>query len=84
LGQSRFNCDQSMSAQEIIEELPTLTPAELRRIRTKVEELTQNRSQTEKTLGEALLEFAGTAEGLPADMAENHDHYLYGVPKRGA
>ena len=37
-----------------------------------------------KTLSEALLEFAGVAEGLPTDMAENHDHYLHGVPKRGA
>lgn len=33
-----------------------------------------------KTLGEALLEFAGVAEGLPADMAENHDHYLHARP----
>jgi hypothetical protein len=30
------------------------------------------------------LEFAGVAEGLPADMAENHDHYLHGVSKKGA
>lgn len=24
----------------------------------------------------------GTAEGLPDDMAENHDHYIHGTPKR--
>jgi len=29
-----------------------------------------------------LLKLAGTAEGLPPDMASNHDHYLYGLPKR--
>ncbi|HEV7798554.1 MAG TPA: hypothetical protein VGO73_10385 [Pyrinomonadaceae bacterium] len=29
-----------------------------------------------------LLSFAGTVEGLPDDMALNHDHYLYGVPKK--
>lgn len=29
-----------------------------------------------------LLKLAGSAPGLPADMAENHDHYLYGIPKK--
>ena len=29
-----------------------------------------------------LLELAGTAQGLPEDAARNHDHYLYGTPKR--
>jgi hypothetical protein len=32
-------------------------------------------------LGEVLLSFAGKAKGLPHDMAENRDHYLYGTPK---
>jgi hypothetical protein len=73
-----------MSAQEIIAELPKLTAAELQRVRLEVEQLAQRRGQGGKTLSEALLEFAGVAEGLPADMAENHDHYLHGVPKRGA
>ncbi len=30
-----------------------------------------------------LLAIAGTATGLPPDMAENHDHYLYGTRKKG-
>jgi hypothetical protein len=35
------------------------------------------------SLGERLLRFAGAAgDGLPEDLAQNHDHYLYGVPKR--
>jgi hypothetical protein len=29
-----------------------------------------------------LLEVAGTVEGLPPDMAEQHDHYIHGTPKR--
>ena len=33
-------------------------------------------------MGEALLEVAGTVEGLPPDYAENHDHYLHGLPRR--
>ncbi len=34
------------------------------------------------TLGQRLLRFAGTAKGLPSDMARNHDHYLHGAPKK--
>jgi hypothetical protein len=29
-----------------------------------------------ETLGQKLLRHAGKAVGLPADLAENHDHYL--------
>jgi hypothetical protein len=29
-----------------------------------------------------LLKFAGKAEGLPADFAAQHDHYIHGTPKR--
>ena len=35
-----------------------------------------------RDLSRLLLEFAGKAEGLPADMAEQHDHYLHGTPRR--
>ncbi len=28
-----------------------------------------------------LLKYAGKARDLPADLAENHDHYLHGKPK---
>jgi hypothetical protein len=34
------------------------------------------------TLAEKLAPFIGCLDGLPSDFAENHDHYLYGVPKR--
>ena len=34
------------------------------------------------TLRNGLLKLAGKAQGLPSDMAVNHDHYLYGTPKR--
>jgi hypothetical protein len=36
----------------------------------------------EPTVWTSLMELAGTVEGLPPDMAQNHDHYLYGTPKR--
>lgn len=29
-----------------------------------------------------LLEIAAKTEGLPTDLAAQHDHYLYGTPKR--
>jgi len=35
-----------------------------------------------ETLGQKLLKHAGKAVGLPCDLAENHDHYLYGTPKQ--
>jgi hypothetical protein len=34
------------------------------------------------TLGERLLKFAGRLEGLPPDLARNHDHYSHGAPKK--
>jgi len=43
------------------------------------------RVDMEAALGELsamLMAVAGKASGLPADLAENHDHYLHGTPKR--
>ena len=34
------------------------------------------------TLYERLKDFIGIADDLPADLAENHDHYLLGRPKK--
>ena len=34
------------------------------------------------TWAEVFKDVIGKAKGLPADSADNHDHYLYGVPKR--
>jgi hypothetical protein len=33
-------------------------------------------------LNQFLLSIAGKATGLPPDMAEQHDHYIHGAPKR--
>jgi hypothetical protein len=35
-----------------------------------------------KDIADALLDWAGSAVGLPEDLAENHDHYLHGLPKK--
>jgi len=69
----------AMSAQEIIAELPKLGPDDFRLVKAKVDDLARAHR---RTIGDALLELAGTAEGLPHDMARNHDHYLHGTPRR--
>jgi hypothetical protein len=87
-----------MSAQEIIAELWKLRPEELRLVKAQVDAITAAApapghgslrpsppaaAPAKKSLAEFLLSVAGTATGLPPDMAENHDHYLHGMPKRG-
>lgn len=34
------------------------------------------------TLYERFKPLIGVVQGLPADLAEQHDHYLYNTPKR--
>jgi hypothetical protein len=34
------------------------------------------------TLLKSMQDFVGKFEGLPPDASANHDHYLYGAPKR--
>ena len=58
--------------------MPRLKPDEFRLVQAKVDALAKTKH---RTIGEALLEVAGTAEGLPRDMARNHDHYLHGTPR---
>jgi hypothetical protein len=31
---------------------------------------------------DVLKDFIGQADGLPSDMARNHDHYIHGASKR--
>jgi hypothetical protein len=39
-------------------------------------------SPEKPTLYERLQPFVGILDGLPEDAALNHDHYLYGTPKK--
>ncbi len=39
-------------------------------------------SEPGPTLYEQLAPLVGAAKGLPPDLAQNHDHYLHGQPKR--
>jgi hypothetical protein len=38
--------------------------------------------QSTPTLAERLKSVIGIAKGLPVDLAEQHDHYIHGTPKR--
>jgi hypothetical protein len=49
---------------------------------TRVEIHIQETTQVGSPLREILLRHAGKAMDLPEDMAEQHDHYLHGTPKR--
>lgn len=46
--------------------------------------LTVEKKETEKPVNaiEFLIRNAGTIHG-PSDFSEEHDHYLYGTPKKG-
>lgn len=75
-----------MSANEIIAELTRLSRSELEAVDAKLHELLDSPARAEQQAtpgwGQKLAKFAGSVEGLPADYAVNHDHYLHGAPKR--
>jgi hypothetical protein len=75
-----------VSANDIIAVLPNLNRAELEAVDAKVHELLASSDKDQRTVsprwGRHLAKLAGTVEGLPADYALNHDHYLHGTPKR--
>ena len=35
-----------------------------------------------ETLAERLKDFIGVIDDMPADWAEQHDHYIHGTPKK--
>ena len=39
-------------------------------------------SEQEATVWQDLLKLSGAIKGGPSDASVNHDHYLYGSPKR--
>ncbi len=46
----------------------------------RVEEVSPTPDQP--SWAEVFKDLIGAAEGLPEDLAENHDHYIHGAPKR--
>jgi hypothetical protein len=35
-----------------------------------------------RSIADGLRDFIGILDGFPPDFARNHDHYLYGTPKK--
>jgi hypothetical protein len=42
----------------------------------------QVRPQATRSLADRLRPVIGISKGLPKDLADNHDHYLHGRPKK--
>jgi hypothetical protein len=45
-------------------------------------EVMKNDGEELAPLAASLLQWAGKGVELPADLAQNHDHYLHGQPKK--
>jgi hypothetical protein len=50
--------------------------------RLRIELVAETGEPRRRTLAERLASVIGRAEGLPTDLADQHDHYLHGQPKR--
>jgi len=46
----------------------------------RIEEV--SKAEPVPTWAEVFRDFIGVIDDLPEDMAENHDHYIHGTPKR--
>jgi len=66
----------------VLDELPTALPEGTKvRVELVASDQPSAPSQERPTLSEQFKGLIGKAEGLPVDMAENHDHYIHGTPK---
>jgi len=42
----------------------------------------ERKAPTPTNAMELFRQFAGVVDNLPSDLSTNHDHYLYGTPKK--
>jgi hypothetical protein len=81
----------------LIHAIKTLSPEQMRQLRDEIDhELSASAAQSEaaaaparKPIWERIIERSAAIPDeewakLPADGAEQHDHYIYGTPKRPA
>ncbi len=76
----------STEVEQIMQKVRSLTPEQQREILRFVENIGAG-TESGKTIWEKIKEHAKEIpdevwEQMPADGAEQHDHYLYGTPKR--
>ncbi len=65
-----------------LEDAPALPEGAEVEVRLVSERAPQAQQERVPSVYETLKHFVGMANGLPPDMSVNHDHYLYGTPKR--
>lgn len=65
-----------------LDDAPVLPEGVEAEVRLLVEDEHRQEQEDVPCVCEAIREFVGKAEGLPPDASINHDHYLYGLPKR--
>lgn len=85
--QRRNSLKSSRIEETIVERLRTLDAAEQKRVLDFVEGIERQKSQPAKTLWDAIQDIVKDVpdevwERLPTDGSEQHDHYLYGSPKK--
>jgi predicted DNA-binding antitoxin AbrB/MazE fold protein len=61
-----------------LENAPTLPEGVEVEVRLVTEDISQEAEEEIPSLYDRLKDVVGKAEGLPPDLAENHDHYLHG------
>lgn len=77
----------SSNEEAIVERLRALDAEEQKRVLAFVEGIERQKSQPAKALWDAIQDIVRDVpdevwERLPTDGSEQHDHYLYGSPKK--
>jgi len=72
--------------RQIVEKIQTLSDEEREQVLHYVEEVLSKRN-LKQTLGEKIKEIVADVsnevwEKIPTDGSEQHDHYIYGTPKK--
>ena len=65
----------------VLDVVPTLADG-TQVVVTVVENVAETEGREIPTLFERMKPFIGSIDGLPSDLSENIDHYLYGHPKK--
>jgi hypothetical protein len=65
-----------------LEDAPLLPDGVAAEVRLLTEVAPHEEDEKIPSVCESMRDFVGKAEGLPPDASVNHDHYLYGLPKR--
>lgn len=77
----------STEVEQLIEKVRTLPPEQQREVAKLIESFAAQAEPPAKTIWEKIREHSQEVpdevwEKLPRDGAEQHDHYLYGTPKK--